>query len=125
MVKDIMHTGSEIPIVRVDTKLSDALLEMSVKGMGMTTVVDDNNILQGVFTDGDLRRAIDHSVDIHHTAIAEVMSHNCKTATAEMLAAETLRIMDECKISVLAVVDDKHQPIGAIHLHDLLKAGIA
>ncbi len=125
MVKDIMHTDSEIPKVTPDTKLSDALLEMSIKGMGMTTIVDDHNVLQGVFTDGDLRRAIDHNVDIHRTPIGEVMTHNCKTAAPDMLAAEALRIMDECKISAMAVIDNDKHPVGAIHLHDLLKAGVA
>jgi arabinose-5-phosphate isomerase len=125
MVKDVMHTDNEIPRVSADTKLSDALLEMSIKGMGMTTVIDADNVLQGVFTDGDLRRAIDHNVDIHNTAIGDVMTHHCKTAAPEMLAAEALRIMDECKISVLAVVDEARHPVGAIHLHDLLKAGVA
>ena len=125
MVKDVMHTDGEIPKVSQDTLLSKALLEMSIKGMGMTTIVDEDGVLQGVFTDGDLRRTIDHNIDVHGTAIAEVMTHHCKTVNAEMLAAEALHIMDECKISALAVVDDQRRPVGAIHLHDLLKAGVA
>jgi arabinose-5-phosphate isomerase len=125
MVKDVMHTDGEIPKVSESTALSKALLEMSIKGMGMTTVVDNNGVLLGVFTDGDLRRAIDHNVDVHDTPIGEVMTHNCKTIHGEMLAAEALHIMDECKISALAVVDENNKPVGAIHLHDLLKAGVA
>ena len=125
MVKDVMHSDKEIPRVVESTPLSQALLEMSIKGLGMTTVVDGEGVLKGIFTDGDLRRAIDHNVDVHNTPIGEVMTHNCKTVDPEMLAAEALRIMDECKISALAVVDEQHHPIGALHLHDLLKAGVA
>ena len=124
-VEDVMHTGTQIPIVGTETKLSDALLEMTSKGLGMTTIVDSNNVLQGIFTDGDLRRTIDNSTDIHTTLITEVMTQHCKTASASMLAAEALAIMDNGKISVLAVVNQHRQPIGAIHLHDLLKAGVA
>jgi len=125
MVKDVMHTDGEIPQVDKNTTLSKALLEMSIKGMGMTTVIDDDGTLLGMFTDGDLRRAIDNNVDVHSTSIEEVMTHNCKTIHAEMLAAEALHIMDERKISALAVVDENCRPVGAIHLHDLLKAGVA
>lgn len=124
-VNDIMHTGKEIPIVTPDTKLSDALMEITTKGLGMTTVLDNDHRLLGIFTDGDLRRTLDQNIDIHNTLIAEVMTHSCKTATANMLAAEALAIMDSGKISVLAVVDNDNKPVGALHLHDLLKAGVA
>jgi arabinose-5-phosphate isomerase len=125
MVKDVMHAGEDTPRVAIDTPLSKALLEMSIKGLGMTTVIDELGVLKGIFTDGDLRRAIDHNIDVHKTSIADVMTHNCKTVDQEMLAAEALHIMDECKISALAVVDQEQRPIGAVHLHDLLKAGVA
>lgn len=124
-VDDVMHTGKQIPAVGTDTMLSEALLEISSKGLGMTTILDETGKLVGLFTDGDLRRTIDHNIDIHNTAIADVMTINCKTATPGMLAAEVLHIMDECKINSIAVVNDQQQPVGAVHLHDLLKAGVA
>ena len=124
-VSDVMHIGREVPRVSTDTRLSEALMEMSSKGMGMTTVVDGHDVLLGLFTDGDLRRAIDKNVDIHSTCIGDIMTHHCKTATPGMLAAEALRIMDESKISVLVVQDEQSKPIGAVHIHDLLRAGVA
>ena len=124
-VEDIMHTGPQIPMVNTSTKLSDALMEMTTKGLGMTTVVNDEQQLVGIFTDGDLRRALDQNIDIRETPIAEVMTTSPKTAVAKMLAAEALAIMDNGKINSLAVVTDEGKPEGAVHLHDLLKAGVA
>lgn len=124
-VEDVMHSGVDVPRVTPSTKLSDALMEITTKGLGMTTVVDDNNHLLGIFTDGDLRRTLDQEIDIHQALIADVMTPNCKTVTANMLAAEALAKMDNGKISVLAVIDEDNHPIGAVHLHDLLKAGVA
>lgn len=124
-VDDIMHTGSEIPSVKIDATLGQALVEMSSKGLGMTTILDRNGILKGMFTDGDLRRAFDQNVDVHTTKITEVMTSNCKTAHPGMLAAQVLHIMDSNKISSIAIVDEEHRPIGAVNLHDLLRAGVA
>ncbi|WP_339338731.1 KpsF/GutQ family sugar-phosphate isomerase [uncultured Oceanicoccus sp.] len=124
-VEDVMHTGKLIPKVNTGTKLSDALLEVTSKGLGMTTIVDDGQSLLGIFTDGDLRRTLDQNIDIHNTSINDVMTTDCKTASANMLAAEALAIMDNGKISVLAVIDDNNRAIGAVHLHDLLNAGVA
>jgi arabinose-5-phosphate isomerase len=124
-VADVMHTGHLIPTVSTDTKLSDALVEMTSKGLGMTTITDSDHKLLGIFTDGDLRRTLDSNINIHATKITDVMTANCKTATANMLAAEALSIMDSGKISVLAVVDNQHKVVGAVHLHDLLNAGVA
>lgn len=124
-VEDVMHSGTAVPKVAPDTLLSQALLVITSKGLGMTTVVDNNDVLLGMFTDGDLRRALDKQLDINNTPIREVMTSDCKTATANMLAAEALAIMDQMKISVLAVIDEQHHPVGAVHLHDLLKAGVA
>ena len=124
-VEDVMHTDDQLPMVTPETRLSDALIEMTSKGMGMTTIVDADLQLLGIFTDGDLRRTVDHNIDIHNTQIADVMTKNCKTVHANMLAAESLAIMEERKISVLAVIDEQNRPIGAVHLHDLLKAGVA
>jgi arabinose-5-phosphate isomerase len=124
-VADIMRTGEQIPRVQLGTTASAALLEMSVKGMGMTTVIDAQGALQGIFTDGDLRRAIDHGVDIRNATIDDVMTRHSKTIDPELLAAEALGIMDDSRISALVAVNEQQQPIGALHLHDLLKAGVA
>lgn len=124
-VQDIMHSGERIPCVPLTASLSEALQEMSSKGLGMTGVSDDAGHLVGIFTDGDLRRVLDHGeVNVHLVTIAEVMTRQCKTATPDMLAAETLSIMDEYKINALLVVDDKQTIIGALNMHDLLRAGV-
>ncbi len=124
-IEDVMHTADEIPRVSAGTILSRALLEISSKGLGMTTVVDESDGLLGVFTDGDLRRALDAQVDLNHTALAELMSTGTKTASRGMLAAEALRIMEENKISSLVIVDPHGRVEGVTHVMDLLKAGIA
>jgi arabinose-5-phosphate isomerase len=124
-VEDIMHQGMEIPQVPPQTRIREALLEMTAKGFGMTTITDPEKRLLGVFTDGDLRRALDHDVDFQHAAIGDYMTTRCQTVTDQMLAAEALRIMEERKISSLVVVDGERRPTGLIHLHDLLRAGIA
>jgi len=122
-VEDVMHTGDSIPRVELDTPLAAALIEISGKGLGMTTVVDSKGALAGVFTDGDLRRALDAKLDINHTPIAKLMSMKAQTVTPNMLAAEALRIMDEQKISSLVVLQDR-KISGVVHLLSLLKAGI-
>ena len=119
-----MHTGDQIPVVNEGTPLSGALLEISRKGLGMTTVVNGEGTLTGIFTDGDLRRTLDRSVDIHHTPINEVMTRNGKTIQADHLAAEALNIMEEMKINALPVTNDSGALIGAINMHDLLRAGV-
>ena len=124
-VEDAMRSGDAIPKVGATTTLSKALLEISDKGLGMTTVVDEAENLLGIFTDGDLRRTLDMRVDINETPIAELMTTGAKTATPEMLAAEALRIMEENEISSLVVVDQESGIAGIIHLKDLLHAGIA
>jgi arabinose-5-phosphate isomerase len=123
-VEDVMRDEAAVPRVRPDTTLGHALLEMSAKGLGMTTVVDAGGVLAGLFTDGDLRRALDHGIDIRSTAIETVMNRNSKTVVPQMLAAEALNIMDNFKISALVVVDAHNHPIGAVHMHDLLRAGL-
>jgi arabinose-5-phosphate isomerase len=123
-VSDIMHVGDRIPVVKERTTLSGALLEISRKGLGMTTVVDDQGSLTGIFTDGDLRRTLDRSVDIHNTPIHEVMTRHGKTIQADHLAAEALNIMEEMKINALPVTDDSGALVGAINMHDLLRAGV-
>lgn len=123
-VEDVMRGGNAVPRVHGDTPLSRALLEMSAKGLGMTTVVDSDDTLLGVFTDGDLRRALDRGIDINTATVGSVMNRHSKTATANMLAAEAMNTMDDFKISALVVVDAQQHPIGALHLHDLLRAGL-
>ncbi|MFZ5653452.1 MAG: KpsF/GutQ family sugar-phosphate isomerase [Pseudomonadota bacterium] len=122
-VGDIMHSGPEVPRVFEDRPLRHALLEMTEKGFGLTTVVNARGELLGVFTDGDLRRAVDHQIDINTARVGEVMTRNCKTVPAEMLAAEALAIMESHKITALIVTDNSH-PAGVIHMHDLLRAGV-
>ncbi|MCL5260926.1 MAG: KpsF/GutQ family sugar-phosphate isomerase [Gammaproteobacteria bacterium] len=124
-VDDIMRTGNAIPKVAQNTTLSQALIEMTKKSMGMTTVVNEGDALIGVFTDGDLRRALDKNVNVHTTKIIDVMTTNCKTISPGMLAAEALQIMEQHKIMSLIIVDPHKIPIGAIHMHDLLKSGLA
>ena len=122
-VDNVMQTGDDIPRVKTTTSLSDALLEISGKGLGMTTVIDESGALAGVFTDGDLRRALDARLDINKTAISELMTLGAQTISPGLLAAEALRIMDQHKISSLVVMEDM-EIAGVVHLLDLLKAGI-
>ncbi len=123
-VEHVMHAGTSLPRVKRGTSLRDALLEMTQKGLGMTVVTEDDGRLAGVFTDGDLRRTLDRSIDVRQTIIDDVMTVHGKTARAEMLAAEALKIMEDHKISSLVVIDDNHQAVGALNMHDLLRAGV-
>jgi arabinose-5-phosphate isomerase len=123
-VENVMHAGDSLPQVRRGTSLRDALLEMTQKGLGMTVVVEDDGRLAGVFTDGDLRRTLDRSIDVRQATIDDVMTAHGKTARAEMLAAEALKIMEDHKINSLVVIDEHNQPIGALNMHDLLRAGV-
>lgn len=127
-VCDIMHSGDEVPRVSEHSALKDALLEMTAKGFGLTTVTDDNNKLIGVFTDGDLRRVIDNQVgrqiDINAITTGEVMTRGGKAIASNMLAAQALAIMESTKITALVVEDEAHQPLGVLHMHDILRAGV-
>ena len=124
-VEDIMRTGGGIPGVRLGTPLEGALLEMTGKGLGMTCVLDGDGRLQGIFTDGDLRRALDSAKDIRRTPIDAVMTRDCITTAPDILAAEALRIMEERAITALIALDEERRPAGVVHLHDILKAGVA
>jgi len=124
-VEDVMHSGDALPKVALSTNVDQALLEVSTKGLGMTSVLDSDGRLAGVFTDGDLRRALDHEIDIHRTAIEQAMTVGPVTIKANILAAEALHIMEEHAISALVAVDDEQRPVGVVHLHDILKAGVA
>ncbi|GFM67600.1 KpsF/GutQ family sugar-phosphate isomerase [Pseudomonas lijiangensis] len=123
-VENVMHTGNALPKVQRGTPLRDALLEMTRKGLGMTAIVDADGKLAGIFTDGDLRRTLDRPIDIRETTIDEVMTLHGKTARADMLAAEALKIMEDHKIGALIVVDADDRPTGAFNLQDLLRAGV-
>jgi arabinose-5-phosphate isomerase len=122
-VEDIMHSGDSIPRVTAHTSLADALVEMSRKGFGMTTVVEAEEII-GVFTDGDLRRCLDAGKDLHTTKVADVMSANFKHITASALAAEAANIMQKSQVYVLIVTDSGHRLSGILKMHDLLQANV-
>jgi arabinose-5-phosphate isomerase len=121
---DIMHKDERLPTINQEAKIKDALVEMSLKGLGMTAVVDANNSLIGLFTDGDLRRILDEEINIHQDSITSVMTKNPLVAKQDMLAAEALKIMEDKKINGLIIVNDNNQPIGAMNMHDLLKSGV-
>ena len=124
LIDDLMHTGDAIPQVDPATPISDALMEMTRKGLGMTAVVDAQGKLAGVFTDGDLRRIIDRKVDLHQALVKDVMTADCKAIQPGMLAAEALQIMDSTKINALPVVNTENELVGALNMHDLLRAGV-
>jgi arabinose-5-phosphate isomerase len=123
-VSDIMHVGHEIPSVSESAFISDALLEMTEKKLGMTTIVDACNQVTGIFTDGDLRRTLAKNLDLQNTAISEVMTHQCAVISGNILAAEAMQIMEQKKINALIVVDEQRLAIGALNMHDLIRAGI-
>lgn len=123
-VDEVMRKGDELPAVGPDTPLSAGLLEMSRKGLGMTTIVDDAHRVIGVFTDGDLRRALDKQLDVHATRMRDVMTANPKMARPRMLAAEAVHLMETYRITALPVVDDAGTLVGALNVHDLLRAGV-
>ena len=123
-VSDIMHTGTAIPQVAEGASLREALLEMTGKGLGMTGVVDRQGRLVGIFTDGDLRRVLNRSVDVYSAKITEVMTQNPKTTRADRLAAETVQLMRSLKINGLFVVDENNRVLGALNMHDLFRAKV-
>jgi arabinose-5-phosphate isomerase len=122
-VADVMRTGDQLPIVAPTAKLRDGLLEMSRKGLGMTTVVDERRRVIGIFTDGDLRRVLDKRFDAEQ-AMSEVMTPQPKTIRPRMLAAEAVHIMETSRITALPVIDDDGTLVGALNVHDLLRAGV-
>lgn len=123
-VENVMHSGDDVPCVKEGTSLHNALFEVTQKRLGMTAVLNETGVVTGVFTDGDLRRALDHEVNLKGTPIEQVMTVNCTTIRADILAAECLQIMESKQINALLVVDDENKPIGALNMHDLLKAGV-
>ncbi len=123
-VKNLMHSAQDVPVVSEDTTINNALLEVTRKRLGMTTVVDKNGQLIGIFTDGDLRRTLDQSIDLKTTAINQVMTKKCTTVSPELLAAEALQIMQSKAINALVICDEQNRPVGALNMHDMLKAGV-
>ena len=125
-VEDVMRKGDQLPRVGPDALLSEGLVEMSRKGLGMTTIVDAEDHLLGVFTDGDLRRALDREVDVHGTRMREVMTAGGKVAEPRMLAAEAVHLMETHRITSLPVItaDADRKLVGALNVHDLLRAGV-
>lgn len=123
-VSDIMHTDNEIPKVAENALLSDALLEMTHKGLGVTTIVDGEDQVLGIFTDGDLRRTLDSHIDINTCLVKDVMTKNGKYIQANALAASALALMEKHRINALVVIDDQEKLIGILNMHDLLRARV-
>lgn len=123
-LSDIMHQGDRLPVVSENAFIKDALVEMSLKGLGMTAIVNNSNQLVGLFTDGDLRRILDLQINIHQDKISTVMTKSPTVAQDDMLAAQALNIMEEKKINGLIIVNDKLTPVGAMNMHDLLRSGV-
>ncbi len=123
-VKDVMRTGKQIPTVRVDTTLAEGLLEVTSKGLGMTAIVDDSMHVLGVFTDGDLRRALDRAANLRTTRMDQVMTAGPKSVLPSTLAAEAVHLMETHRITSLIVLDEEGTLVGALNVHDLLRAGV-
>lgn len=123
-IEDIMQSGADIPLVGEHQTISNALLEISSKGLGMAGIVDSENHLLGIFTDGDLRRILDAKIDIHVTPVSRVMTQNSIVCAADMLAVEALNLMEKHKISAMFAVNEQNVPVGALNMHGLLRAGV-
>lgn len=123
-VGDIMHTDKELPAVLEDILLSETLLIMTQMGLGSAAIIDKENCVLGIFTDGDLRRALDNNIDIHKTRVSKVMTRNCKSISKDCLAAEALAIMEDNRINALPVVNAENKLIGLLNMHDLLRARV-
>ncbi|WP_312344494.1 KpsF/GutQ family sugar-phosphate isomerase [Stenotrophomonas acidaminiphila] len=123
-ITDVMHGGADLPSVREDASLSEALVEMSRKRLGMTAVVDAHGRLVGLFTDGDLRRALDTDLDVRTAGIAQVMTRAPRTIGADQLAVEAARMLEQYQINGLIVVDGEGRAVGALNIHDLLRAKV-
>ena len=123
-VSEIMHTGDGIPKVCENALLSEALIEMTQKGLGITTILDDDDNVLGIFTDGDLRRALDSSIDVKTCLVKDVMTKDGKSITADSLAASALALMESHSINALVVVNDENRLIGILNMHDLLRARV-
>jgi arabinose-5-phosphate isomerase len=123
-VRDLMHAGDALPVVDVSASLKDALLEMTRKGLGMTAVINTDGRLEGIFTDGDLRRLLDRDVDVRSARIADVMKRGPLTISENVLAVEAARVMEQTKVNGLLALDSDGRLTGALNMHDLLRAGV-
>jgi arabinose-5-phosphate isomerase len=123
-VKDVMRTGADVPEVPPGTTLAEGLMEVTRKGLGMTAIVDEAHRVLGVFTDGDLRRALDRAADLNATRMDQVMTRHAKTVHPNSLAAEAVLLMETHRITSLLVVDADDVLVGALNVHDLLRAGV-
>jgi arabinose-5-phosphate isomerase len=123
-VGDIMRTGPEIPSVHVDTSVGDGLLEMTRKSLGITAIVDNDNRVLGVFTDGDLRRTLDQRTDVHAVTMRAVMTPGGKRVHPSDRAMAAVELLETHKITALVVVDEEQRLVGALNIHDLFRAGV-
>ncbi len=123
-VNDVMHKGDDIPVIEQTALVSSALLEMTEKKLGMTAIVNQQGQLTGIFTDGDLRRMLESNTDIHNTKVLQVMTQGGATISPDKLAVEALQLMQTKKINALLVTDD-NKLVGALNMHDMLKAGLS
>lgn len=123
-IDELCHQGDELPVVSENATISEALIEVTAKKLGMTCVVNNQGRLVGIYTDGDIRRSLTQQYDINTTPLKDVMTQNCQTISSGMLAAEALAIMEKYSITSLAVVNEHHHPTAVIHLHDLLRSGV-
>jgi arabinose-5-phosphate isomerase len=123
-VEDIMRRGDSLPRVALDTPVAAALLEMTRKGLGLTAVLDAQQRVVGVFSDGDLRRALDRRIDLHQTTMSEVMTAGGRRVAAHELAAGAAALMETHRVNALLVTDAGEQLIGALNFHDLMRAGV-
>jgi arabinose-5-phosphate isomerase len=123
-VSDIMRQGTDLPQVAASASLEQGLLEMSRKGLGLTAITTADHLLQGVFTDGDLRRALDRGLNLRETTMEAVMTRNPRTVAPSQLAADAVNSMQEHRVTALLVVDEKARLVGALNIHDLLRAGV-
>ncbi len=124
LVGDIMRSGTRLPMVREEAMLSAALLEMSRKGVGMTAIVDENEVVLGIFTDGDLRRTLEKNLDFSKTPVRSVMSDNPRCIGKDSLAVEAVQLMEQYNINQMLVVNEQRQLVGALNMHDLLHAKV-
>jgi len=123
-VRDVMRSGTDLPTVGPDTPLTEGLLEMSRKRLGMTAIVDGRGQVAGIFTDGDLRRALDRNIDVHRSRMADVMTKGCRSIGPDELAAEAVLLMEKHAVNGLLVLDANGVLVGALNVHDLLRAGV-
>lgn len=123
-IQDLMRSGPQLPAVFEEASIREALVEMTQKNLGMTSVINQEKKLVGIYTDGDLRRTLHKNIDLHKTPIKFVMTKSCKTIPPDLLAIEALQIMENYKITSLLVIDNNNDLVGVAHLHDLLNAGL-